>query len=97
MLAIHRVIHIITIYSYTVSILLYVCLYIYIIDIIIFLSLLLSHSVMANSLQPYGLQHARFPCPSLTPGVWSNSYKLSRIIYIYLFIYYLHNYMTYLF
>ena len=27
-------------------------------------NLLLSHSVMSNSLQPYGLQHARLPCPS---------------------------------
>ena len=24
-----------------------------------------SHSVMSNSLRPHGLQHARFPCPSL--------------------------------
>ena len=27
---------------------------------------------MSNSLQPQGLQHARFPCPSPTPGVYSN-------------------------
>ena len=27
-----------------------------------------SHSVMSNSLQPHGLQHARPPCPSPTPG-----------------------------
>ena len=26
-----------------------------------------SHSVMSNSLQPHGLQHARPPCPSPTP------------------------------
>ena len=26
---------------------------------------LFSHSVMSNSLQPHGLQHARLPCPSL--------------------------------
>ena len=32
-----------------------------------------SHSVMSNSLQPYGLQHVRLPCPSPTPGVYSNS------------------------
>ena len=25
-----------------------------------------SHSVISNSLQSHGLQHARFPCPSLT-------------------------------
>ena len=27
-----------------------------------------SHSVMSNSLRPHGLQHARLPCPSPTPG-----------------------------
>ena len=27
-----------------------------------------SRSVMFDSLQPHGLQHARLPCPSLTPG-----------------------------
>ena len=27
-----------------------------------------SHSVVSNSLQPNGLQHARPPCPSPTPG-----------------------------
>ena len=32
-----------------------------------------SHSVVSNSLWPYGLQHARPPCPSPTPGVYSNS------------------------
>ena len=35
-------------------------------------------SLMANSLQPHGLQHARLPCPSPTPGVYSNSCPLSR-------------------
>ena len=35
-----------------------------------------SHSVMCNSLQPHGLQHARFPRPSPTPGVCSNSSPL---------------------
>ena len=29
--------------------------------------------VMSNSLWPHGLQHARIPCPSPTPGVYSNS------------------------
>ena len=28
---------------------------------------------MSDSLQPHGLQHARLPCPSTTPGVYSNS------------------------
>ena len=32
-----------------------------------------SHSVMSNSLQPQGLQHARLPCPSPTPKADSNS------------------------
>ena len=32
-----------------------------------------SHSVMFNSLQPYGLQHTRLLCPSPTPGLYSNS------------------------
>ena len=32
-----------------------------------------SRSVMSNSLLPHGLQHARPPCPSPTPGVYSNS------------------------
>jgi len=34
---------------------------------------LFSLSVMSNSLQPHGLQHARPPCPSLSPRVCSNS------------------------
>ena len=32
---------------------------------------------MSDSLWPHGLQHARLPCPSLSPGVWSNSCSLS--------------------
>ena len=32
-----------------------------------------SHSVMSNSLRPHGLQHNRLPCPSVTPGAYSNS------------------------
>ena len=42
------------------------------------LYLLLSHSVMYNSLQPHGLQHSRLPCPSLSPGVCSDSGPLSQ-------------------
>ena len=42
-----------------------------------FFLLLFSHSVVSNSLQPHGLQHTRLPCPSLSPGVCSNSYPLS--------------------
>ena len=36
-----------------------------------------THSVVSDSLQPHGLQHARLPCPSPTPGVYSNSCPLS--------------------
>ena len=32
---------------------------------------------MSGSLQPHGLQHARLPCPSLSPGVCSNTCPLS--------------------
>ena len=32
---------------------------------------------MCDSLWPQGLQHARLPCPSLSPGVCSNSCPLS--------------------
>ena len=37
-----------------------------------------NHSVVSNSLWHHELQHARPPCPSLTPGVHSNSRPLSR-------------------
>ena len=35
-------------------------------------------SVMSDSLWPHGLHHARPPCPSPTPRVYSNSCPLSR-------------------
>ena len=37
-----------------------------------------SPSVMSNSLQPHGLQHTRLPCPSPTPGAYSNSRPSSQ-------------------
>ena len=37
-----------------------------------------SCSVMSNSLRPHGLQHSRLPCPSPTPGVYSNSCSWSQ-------------------
>ena len=37
-----------------------------------------SHSVMSDSLQPHGLQHARLPSPSPTPRAYSNSGPLSQ-------------------
>ena len=43
-----------------------------------YVCLLFSRSVVFDSLQPHGLQHARFPCPSLSPRVYSNSCPSSR-------------------
>ena len=37
-----------------------------------------SRSVVSNSLQSHGLQHTRLPCPSPTPGAYSNSCPLSQ-------------------
>ena len=37
-----------------------------------------SLSVVSNSLRPHGLQHARLPCPSPTPGGCSHSCPSSR-------------------
>ena len=37
-----------------------------------------SPSVMSDLLQPHGLEHARLPCPSPTPGDYSNSCPFSR-------------------
>ena len=42
------------------------------------LLLLFNCSVLSDSLWPHGLQHARLSCPSLSPGVCSNSCPLSR-------------------
>ena len=36
-----------------------------------------SCSVVSDSLWPHGLQHARLPCPSPTPGACSNSWPSS--------------------
>ena len=43
-----------------------------------FSSVQFSHSVMSNSLRPHESQHARPPCPSPTPKVYSNSCPLSQ-------------------
>ena len=43
----------------------------------IFGLLLISHSVMSDSLWTHGLQHSRLPCPSLSSGVCSNSHPLN--------------------
>ena len=37
-----------------------------------------SRSVVSDSLRSHESQHSRPPCPSLTPGVYSNSCSLSR-------------------
>ena len=37
-----------------------------------------SHSVVSDSLQPHGLQHARSPCLSPTPRIYPNSCPLSQ-------------------
>ena len=43
-----------------------------------FSSVQFSHSVVSYSLWPNETQHARPPCPSPTPGAYSNSWPLSR-------------------
>ena len=40
--------------------------------------LLFSRSVMSDSLPPHGLQHSSLPCPSLSPGGFSNSCPFGR-------------------
>ena len=47
-------------------------------NFLLFSSVQFSHSVESNFLQPHGLQCARHPCLSPTPGVDSNSCPLSR-------------------
>ena len=44
---------------------------------VLFFLVQFSHSVVCDSLWPHGLQHARPPCPSPTPRVYSNSCPLS--------------------
>ena len=43
-----------------------------------YLLLLLSCSVMSNSLQPHGPQQARLPCPSPSSGACSNTCPLNQ-------------------
>ena len=42
-----------------------------------FLAMLFSHQVVSDCLQPHGLKCARFPYPSLSPRVCSNSCPLT--------------------
>ena len=37
-----------------------------------------SRSVASDSLRPHGVQHARLPCPSPTPGAYSDSCSSSQ-------------------
>ena len=39
---------------------------------------MLFSSVVSDTLRPHGPQHARLPCPSSTPGAYSNSCPLSQ-------------------
>ena len=41
--------------------------------------LLFSRQVVSDSLWPRGLQHTRLPCPSLSPGVCSNSMSIKLV------------------
>ena len=43
-----------------------------------FSSVQFSHSIVSDSLQSHGLQHASLPCPSVTPGAYSNSCPLCQ-------------------
>ena len=43
-----------------------------------FSSVQFSRSVVSDSLQPHESQHTRPPCPSPTPGIYSNSCPSSR-------------------
>ena len=42
------------------------------------LSVQFSCSAVSDSLRPHGLQHTRLPCPSPTPGAYSNSCPSSQ-------------------
>ena len=42
--------------------------------------LLFSRQVMSNSVQPHGLQHTRFPCPSPTPGTYSKLMNIKLVM-----------------
>ena len=46
-------------------------------DSLVAQSVQISRSFVSDSLWPHGLQHARSPCPSPTPGVYSSTCPLS--------------------
>ena len=45
-----------------------------------FQSVQFSRSVVTDSLQPHRLQHARPPCPSPTPGVYSETQSIESVM-----------------
>ena len=47
-------------------------------EVVRFSSVQFSPSIVFDSLRPHGLQHARLPCPSPTPRIYSNSCPLSQ-------------------
>ena len=50
---------------------------------LLLLSVQFIHSVVSDSFQPYGLQHARPPCPSPTPAAYSDSCPSSQWCHYY--------------
>ena len=46
--------------------------------LLLFLTLLFSHSAVSNSLQPHGLQYTRLPCPSQSSRACSNPCPMSQ-------------------
>ena len=56
----------------------WICLLVFILLGLHISSVQFSRSVVSNSLQPHGLQHARPPYPSVTPEVYLNSCPLSQ-------------------
>ena len=63
---------------YIVGTPLYVAFSSWFLSLSIYLSDQISLSVVSNSLRPHESQHTRPPCPSPTPGVYSNSCPLSQ-------------------
>ena len=50
----------------------------YLLQFICFVSVQFSYSVVSDSLRPHGVLHTRLPCPSPTPGAYSNSHPASQ-------------------
>ena len=60
------------------QVVLWLCFIVYFLASYSFDSVQFSRSVVSDSLRPHGLQHARPPCPSSTPRVYSDSRPLSQ-------------------